>query len=252
MDWDALLGVALLAVLAIIMFFFLSGVGVFEREYAIGTTTTTLATTTTARPRITTTTTLITDYASMENEGTLAWIEKRAFDLVNQERADNGLSPLKWNEQVADVCRLHSKDMMDHDFFAHTGSDGSNSSYRLIRDGILYWNQTGENIARISGIYSYIKNIQGDIIETNYKSQEDIAQDAVDGWMESPTHRANILRADFDEAGMGVKTVDDIYYFTQDFIVRVTCGYKQSPCCSTKGYYPWCYNPWKCVDGVCN
>ena len=249
MDWGLVLAVVLLAALAAIMFLFLSGVRIFGGEYTFGATTTTTtspmqAATTTTQPGPITTTTIVSEYASTENYGTLAWLEKRTFDLVNDERAGMGLERLLWNEEIADVCRLHSKDMADHYYLfnesvynVHTGSDGSNSSYRLIRDGVLYWNLTGENVA---------------MIQTTRMGMEEVAQEAVEGWMDSPTHRANILRPEFDEAGMGARTSNDTYYFTQDFIGRVTCGYKQSFCCYTKGYEPWCYNPWRCVDGVCN
>ena len=191
------------------------------------------------------------EYASNETNGTLEWLEKRTFDLVNYERTSRGLNALKWNEEIAEVCRMHSKDMADNNFFSHTGSDGSNSSYRLFRSGVYYWNLTGENIAKVSSMESYIVNSRGEIIKKNYRSLEEIAQTAVEGWMNSPEHRTNILRSEFDEAGMGVYEFNESYYFTQNFIRRVQCGYKGGHCCETEGYLPWCYEPWECVDNGC-
>ena len=43
----------------------------------------------------------------------VASAEREAFDLINQIRADAGLAPLVWNDQVASLARLHSQDMAD-------------------------------------------------------------------------------------------------------------------------------------------
>jgi uncharacterized protein YkwD len=250
MDKWTVVSIALLILVFSAVIYLMSDMGIIEREYILGTTTTTQTTSTTITT--TTTATIPDEHTETEENDTLEWLERRTFDLVNVERTSRGLAPLVWNEEISEVGRMHSKDMADNDFFSHTGSDGSNSSYRLIRDNVYYWNQTGENIAKISGVYSRVRNAFGEVIEINYKSFEDIAQDTVDGWMDSPDHRANILRTEFNEAGMGIKASDDIYYLTQQFILRVSCGYKQALCCETEGYYPWCYDPWDCVDGVCN
>jgi len=219
-----------------------------EEEPPATTTTIIITTTTGVMP---TTTTTIVEYAANETNDTLEWLEKRVFDLVNYERTSRGLHGLKWDEEIAEVCRLYSKDMADNDFFSHTGSDGSNSTDRLLRGGVYYWNLTGENIAKVSIIESYLVNTRGEVVETRYKTFEQLAQDAVDGWMESPNHRANVLHSEFDEAGMGVAEFNDSYYFTENFIVRVHCGFKGGACCETSGHLPWCYTPWKCEANVC-
>jgi uncharacterized protein YkwD len=250
MDFGDGLAILLLMILIAIVIFFLTGFDVLNTDFVLNPP---QATTTTSTTTTTTTTTTITlgGYSSTEEHGTIEWLEKYTFDLVNEERTANGLDPLAWNDEVTAVSRKHSQDMLDNGLFSHTGSDGSNSSYRLIRDGVMYWNLTGENIAQISGIHSKIMNSQGEVIDTNYKTIEEVAEDAVRGWMDSPMHRANILRAEFDEAGMGIKEADDTYYLTQNFIRRIHCGYQGADCCETKGFYPWCYDPWSCVKGLC-
>lgn len=233
------------------------------------TTTTTLPTTTT----VPTTTTILnlplnlsianltTDKATSENT---AWLERRTFDLVNEERIAANLSELKWNDEVADVCRLHSKDMAEHSFFSHTGSSGSNISTRLQDADVYYWSLNGENIFMGSGVRYFSINLLGTIKGAKYKTFEELAQQAVSGWMNSSGHRENILKSDFDEAAMGVYALQETvygtageaylnvsYYFTQDFIRRASCGYKNGSCCVIPGYLPSCYVPLECVSGVC-
>jgi len=180
---------------------------------------------------------------------------------VNEERTTRGLGELKWNDEVATVCRAHSEDMAVHGFFSHTGSDGSNTSVRLKSAELYYWNLSGENILMQSGIDYYTTNFLGKIKKVEYKTFEEIAHEAAEGWMNSTSHRENILTAGFDESGMGVYVLEGAldkssfsnvsYYFTQDFITRVDCGYKGGSCCKTVGYLPWCYVPWKCANNVC-
>jgi hypothetical protein len=81
-------------------------------------------------------------------------------------------------------------------------------------------------------------------------------------WMNSTGHRENILASEFDESAMGIYVLQGnmgdssymnvTYYFTQDFITRIPCGYVNSSCCMTTGYLPWCYVPWECRNGICS
>jgi uncharacterized protein YkwD len=43
---------------------------------------------------------------------------------------------------------------------------------------------------------------------------------AVEGWMESDSHRENILRGDWEETAVGVCIDGDTFYFTQVFLER--------------------------------
>jgi uncharacterized protein YkwD len=187
---------------------------------------------------------------------TIEWLEQRTFDLVNEERTKYGLNELEWNNEILDVCRLHGTDMAENDFFSHTGSDGSNVSGRLMSAGIYYWNFSGENILMTDGVDYYTLNLLRQVKEIKYKSFEELAQSAVVGWMNSSGHRENILAAWYDESAVGIYVLNESalnisYYFTQNFITRAVCGYKGGECCTTAGYLPWCYVPWKCVNGIC-
>lgn len=132
----------------------------------------------------------------------IASAEKEAFDLINKKRADIGLDPLVWSNELAAVARLHSQDMADQKYFSHRGSDGSMVDDRADKMGVKNWSAIGENIAFERGF-------------------DDAANFAVDRWMESPAHKQNLLDKRWKETGMGVAILPDgTYYFTQVFLLR--------------------------------
>jgi uncharacterized protein YkwD len=127
---------------------------------------------------------------------------QEVVDRINAYRAAHtDCGPLSVNSRLAEAARLHAIDMMQHDFFGHTGSDGSTVGRRLTRQGYS-WSTAAENIA---GGYS-------------------TAQAAVDGWLNSPGHLANIRNCNLTETGVGAlyEPADSgsqrwEYYWVQDF-----------------------------------
>ncbi len=69
---------------------------------------------------------------------------------INQARVDAGLSPLTWVPELAAAATAHANDMAAHNFFSHTGSDGSDVSVRMRRAGYqpVYW---GEILTHVNG-----------------------------------------------------------------------------------------------------
>ncbi|MCP4357833.1 MAG: CAP domain-containing protein [Chloroflexi bacterium] len=127
--------------------------------------------------------------------------EQDVLDLVNQERATAGCAPLTANDQLVTAARDHSDDMAVNDFFSHTGSDNSSPGDRIDRQGYR-WSRWGENIA------------------AGYSSPASV----MNGWMNSPGHRANILNCSYTEIGIGYTylandagSVNYRHYWTQDF-----------------------------------
>jgi len=128
--------------------------------------------------------------------------ERAAFELLNQKRAENGLKPLVWSNEVAAIARLHSQSMAANKFFSHRGLDGSMVSDRADRSGLTKWRSIGENIAFNRG----------------YK---DPIEMAVKLWMESTSHRHNLLSDSWKESAVGVAiAADGSYYLTQVFLTR--------------------------------
>ena len=111
---------------------------------------------------------------------------KQVVTLTNQERIQNGLSPLNFNIQLSAAAQTHSQNMALQDFFSHTGADGSSFGDRIRATGYNY-SRGAENIA------------------AGYATPENV----VTGWMNSTGHRANILNGDLREIGIG-------YYFLAD------------------------------------
>jgi uncharacterized protein YkwD len=127
--------------------------------------------------------------------------EKKAFDLINQERIAKGAEPLRWDVDLCRMARMHSKNMAEKNFFAHTGPDGSVKD-RAKECGVVGWKALGENIAFNLG-YS------------------DPAEFAVKGWKESPKHLDNLLRTVYTHSAIGVAVASDgSVYFTQVFAAR--------------------------------
>jgi uncharacterized protein YkwD len=247
--------VLMLVVALASIFFYLSSyqetVFMFPQSASNATSTSSVSTTTTVKYNSSDSLSVGIMPASVVDNETLLWLEDRTFTLVNAERERSGLVPLRWNEGVADVARMHSKDMAFNNYFSHTGSDGSNVSARLADGNVTYWNESGENILREGGVDYYIVNLLGTVVQTRYKTYEDLAANATLGWMNSPSHRENILNPDFDESGMGVWAFNGSFYLTQDFITRTSCGFAGGPCCHTTGYFPWCYAPLRCKQDFC-
>jgi uncharacterized protein YkwD len=127
-------------------------------------------------------------------------IEIAIRQSINQVRQDKELQPLEHNEKLAQVARNYSRQMAENNFFSHTGNDGSTLQDRVSAAGIIYW-VVGENLFKSTNVPQPVKV-------------------AVDGWMESPGHRENILRPVFTETGVGVWRVNNTYYITQLFLRR--------------------------------
>ena len=106
--------------------------------------------------------------------------ENQVITLINNERAQKGLSSLSGQSQLAVAARVHSTDMACNDFMSHTGSDGSTMVSRIIAQGYSY-SALGENVA------------------AGYGSPAAV----VAGWMSSQGHRDNILSPNFTQVGIG-------------------------------------------------
>ena len=100
------------------------------------------------------------------------------IEAHNVERAKEKLPPLKHAPLLEVAAKGHARDMADRDLMTHDGSDGSTPSQRIVRAGYHYLT-SGENVAK------------------GYKTVPVVMQ----GWMDSPPHRKNVL-GDFTEIGV--------------------------------------------------
>ncbi len=106
---------------------------------------------------------------------------------------------------------MHSRDLAATQQTSHMGSDGSTMAERIHRSG---WRPSAmaENIYR-GALYAYVTSTvnQERIVHEDYawEPPERLARQAVDGWMTSPGHRANLLRTSLELAGVGVAFDDE-------------------------------------------
>lgn len=119
--------------------------------------------------------------------------EQQVIDLVNEQRAKNGLKALTANWELSRVARYKSQDMHDKRYFSHT-SPTYGSPFDMMKSFGISYRTAGENIAQ------------------GYKTPAAV----MNGWMNSSGHRANILNSSYTQIGVGY--VADGNYWTQMFI----------------------------------
>ena len=151
-------------------------------------------------------------------------LEKRIHELINQQRKNNGLSLLQYDPNLVSIARKHSEDMAKNNFFSHYNLQGLGPTERGIKTGYSCRKDYGshytigiaENIMQ-NNLYNSVTYYNG-IPRYAWNSQEEIAQSTVNGWMNSPGHRENILTSSYDKEGIGVAIAsDDKVYITEDF-----------------------------------
>lgn len=101
--------------------------------------------------------------------------------LTNQKRLEAGLSQLTLNNSLSNAAQAKGNDMIVKDYWAHVAPDGTQPWKFFSNFGYKY-KYAGENLAR-------------DFSNAN---------DAMDAWMNSPTHKENILNPKYKEIGIGV------------------------------------------------
>ncbi len=100
---------------------------------------------------------------------------------TNQQRDKQGLSPLILNSQLSAAALAKAQDMFDNQYWAHTSPQGK-QPWDFIKAANYHYRVAGENLAR-------------DFYNTN---------DMVHAWMNSPTHKENILNGQYQQIGIAV------------------------------------------------
>jgi len=124
-------------------------------------------------------------------------IESQVFKLINLYRKSQSLPLLQWSSLPAHLARQHSLDMSRG--VVPFGHDGFAERYAILKAAMPTLTSMGENVAWNQGF-------------------SDPAQAAVDAWLSSPDHLANI-EGDYNLSGVGVgENSEGQYYFTQIFV----------------------------------
>ena len=122
------------------------------------------------------------DSASLRSEAL------RAFNLVNERRENAGVGSLVWDSNLENTSDVRAMECSKS--FSHTRPN--NTPWYTVNSQIM----GGENLA-----FGY-----------------DNARDVLAGWMDSPTHRDNILYPEFTRVSISIYRTDDgTYYWSQEF-----------------------------------
>lgn len=108
---------------------------------------------------------------------------RAVLDLVNQERAKQGLAALTLSNELTSIANTKAADMRDKNYFSHN-SPTYGSPFEMLQQFGVRYSAAGENIA------------------AGQKSPEAVMRD----WMNSSGHRANILNANYTKLGVGYVT----------------------------------------------
>ncbi|HVZ58963.1 MAG TPA: CAP domain-containing protein [Patescibacteria group bacterium] len=118
--------------------------------------------------------------------------------LTNQERQQNGLSPLVMNDELTQAATKKAQDMFSKDYWAHIAPDGTTPWYFIRSSGYEYI-YAGENLAR------------------GFTSTSDV----INAWMASPSHRENVLSPNYKDVGFAIQegtlTGEDTVLVVEEF-----------------------------------
>jgi uncharacterized protein YkwD len=113
-------------------------------------------------------------YAQPINETTI-------LNLTNQERASNGLMPLRRNDKLTLSAYLKGLNMLSENYWAHNSPSGK-TPWIFIKNAGYSYRFAGENLA------------------SGYQTAEQV----MTAWMNSPSHRSNILSQKYQDAGISI------------------------------------------------
>ena len=152
-------------------------------------------------------------------------LERLVHREVNEERTERGRSAVRFDTDLRPVARYHSADMARRDYFSHVGPDGETLTDRYerfgyrcrVRTSAFRYATGGENI-----LYTYYDvPVTTGNESVRYETQEELARGIVDGWMNSTSHRENLLKPYWGREAIGIY-IDQMagrtrVYATQNF-----------------------------------
>ncbi|CCO07398.1 Allergen V5/Tpx-1 family protein [Desulforamulus hydrothermalis Lam5 = DSM 18033] len=102
------------------------------------------------------------------------------LNLINQERLAAGLQPLAYDAKLTELARLKAQDMIVNNYFSHT-SPTYGTPFEMMKNAGVTYRYAGENLAGAPDVNTAHKNL-----------------------MNSPSHKANILKPEYTKVGIGV------------------------------------------------
>ncbi len=129
--------------------------------------------------------------------------EELLFHLVNSERQRNGLDALSWDQHLVEFAHAYAREMGVNGFFSHDSPLSGNFPTRaqvLFQDGYLL---AGENLGRVQNSTAF--------------TLEQLVSSLHAGFMNSATHRENILRGEWTSVGLGFYEKGDVFLVVEVF-----------------------------------
>lgn len=105
----------------------------------------------------------------------------KVFEKTNQQRQSAGLNALKYNPSLSKSAEAKAKDMFAYNYWSHTSPSGK-TPWEFFKESNYEYSIAGENLAK-------------DFYDT---------ESMLKAWMNSPTHKANIINSKYKEIGIGV------------------------------------------------
>lgn len=148
---------------------------------------------------------------------------QKVLDKTNQERKNAGLEALQYNAVLSESARKKAEDMFKYDYWAHNSPQGKSPWAFFDQAGYKY-SVAGENLAK-------------DFYNTDSLMQ---------AWMNSPTHKANIVHQKYKEIGIavvngtlgGIKTTLVVQHFGTPLVAIQTTSQKSTPAKSAEAVQP--------------
>ncbi|MDD5659215.1 MAG: CAP domain-containing protein [Actinomycetota bacterium] len=116
--------------------------------------------------------------------------ENAIASLINNTRVANGLNALAADEALNGIADLRSQDMMDRNYFSHYSPENTNV-FDLMRANGISFRYGGENLAQSA------------------PASAGTTDGFLNAWLNSPTHKSNILGANYAKIGVSMSETSD-------------------------------------------
>lgn len=120
---------------------------------------------------------------------TTPYSKEEVINSINEARQAEGLSPLTYNLKLTVAAQSKADDMVARGYFSHDTPDG-----------VKFW--------KALNTLGYNYQLAGENLAVHYDSVDSL----VDAWLNSPSHRYNIMTAGFTETGIGLAYGDNQGY----------------------------------------
>lgn len=174
-------------------------------------------------------------------------IERRIFELTNQERARRGLGELAWNAEAAKAARYQSRCLSRRGLLGHDTVPCGSLRGRLDLFEIVFPGSENLDFIEVPGrLDETILNGKPVVSPGGPPPAQVLGSAIVQHWLDSPRHRDNLLDREHTDLGVGVHWAEGRIYSTQVFLRKTDCGVSGQLCCFGANRIRYCFHPYEC------